>query len=442
MTRREHYILNAKLSYPVMLGQLGHITVGVADSVMVGQLGAFPLAAVSLANSLFAVPFVFGMGLAYGITPLVANADGSGDRNKIARVLRNGVVLCFWAGLAMALLTFGTKAIGPHLGQDPKVLELSLPYLMLIGSSILPLMVFFGLKQFCEGLSDTKVAMRVSVGANLLNILLNYLLIFGHFGFPELGLNGAGWATLISRIIMVIVMILYVWKVKRFHQYTSLFKKIPVTLKGIAEIWKLGAPTGLQYIFEVGAFATAAIMIGQIGPLPQAAHQIAINLASVSYMMASAFGVAATIRVGNQLGRKDYETMRYAARTLFVMTIVFMLITGAIFLLGRHALPALYTDDMEVILIAGQLLIIATIFQLGDGLQVTALGALRGLSDVKAPTLITFVAYWVLALPIGYLLGLTWGMGATGIWYGLAMGLTISAGLLLWRFHKKSARYR
>ncbi|GAB5557625.1 MAG: MATE family efflux transporter [Schleiferiaceae bacterium] len=438
MNKREHYKKNFALAYPVMLGSLGHIMVGVADSAMVGQLGALPLAAVSLSNSLFVVPLVFSMGVAFGMTPMVANADGEGNIKKSARYLKNGLVVNMISSILMFGAIYVLSLFISEMGQDPEVVDLSLPYLQVISLSIIPLMFFLTYKQFAEGLSDTKAAMRVSIAANFLNVGLNYVLIFGVWGFPEMGLMGAGYSTLISRILMAIAMYFYFSGKKHFRPYRELFGEVKILWKSAVELLTIGVPTALQYIFEVSAFAFAAIMIGWISPLDLAAHQIAISLASISYMLASGMSAAASIRVGNQLGQKDYKTLREATQTLTHMVIVFMAITGVIFLVGRHALPALYTDDAQVLAIAANLLIITTFFQLSDGVQVVALGGLRGLSDVKAPTYITFACYWLLAVPLAALLGFYFEMGVVGIWVGLAAGLTFAAIFLYLRMNQKT----
>lgn len=419
-----------------MIGQLGHITVSVADSVMVGQLGTIPLAAAALANSLFAIFMVFGIGVAFGITPLVANADGKKGVHLPAVILHHG----FWLILALSVLLFLTIAsMGPLLhfmDQDPGVVTLTLPYLNIISASVIPLLTFVAFKQFAEGLSDTRTAMLVSVGCNLLNVFLNYLLIYGNWGFPELGLNGAGWATLIARILMMGVMWWYVMKHPRFDRFSlGLFHR-KLRMKVARRIMDLGIPSGLQYIFEVGAFSLAAIFAGMISAVALAAHHIAINIASVSYMAVTGLGAAASVRVGNQMGRRDPANLKRAANTLFVMTLLWMGFAGLVILLFRNDLAGFYSDDPEVLILAAQMLIVVVLFQLSDGMQAVGLGALRGFQDVRIPTAITFVAYWLVTLPIAYGLSQYTSMGVMGIWYALAGGLTISAFLLVIRFYR------
>lgn len=420
-----------------MIGSLGQILVGVVDSLMVGRLGDVPLAAISYANSLLAIPLVFGIGVAYGLTPLVANADAQGKIRKASRLFKNGMVVNILLGVLIVAVLFGLRPFMDQFDQDPAVVSEAIPYFTIVALSFFPLQIFFNYKQFTEGLSDTKAAMRLSLVANGLNILLNWIFIFGKFGIEPMGMVGAAYATLISRILMMALMIWWVHTKAKYKEYMAIFWDTKLKWTEMRAVLAIGVPSGLQYIFEVGAFAASSLIIGSIDYIEQAAHQIAISLASVSYMAASGFGAAATVRVGNQLGRKDYKTLKIAATTLFEMVILFMALAGIIYLFGRDFLPSLFTDETEVIEIAATLLIVTTLFQISDGVQVTALGALRGLSDVRMPTIITFISYWVICIPLGYILGKYFEMGAMGVWIGLAVGLTISAFAQWYRFNSK-----
>jgi MATE family multidrug resistance protein len=441
MTKREHYQTNIKLAVPVMVGQLGHVMVGVADSIMVGQLGTLPLAAVALGNSIFAIFMVFGLGVTFGLTPLVANADGMGKKNLPTKLLHHSWFVNLGVSLILFLILIGIIPLLPYMGQDKSLLPLATPYYIILSSSLIPLMLFMTFKQYAEGLSDTRTAMFVSIGCNLLNVALNYLLIFGKFGMPELGLNGAGVATVIARWAMFFVMWWYVVKgAKKIRTSFSVlnfqFRKVVVQ-----KLLSIGIPSGLQYIFEVSAFSLAAIFAGMLGAKALAAHQIAINLASISYMAATGLGAAAAVRVGNQLGRKDPVNLKMASKSIFSMTVIWMCFAGIILFLFRFKLTGFYNDDPEVLSLAASMLIVAVFFQLSDGLQAVTLGALRGFTDVRIPTLITFVAYWVLTLPCAYLVSQFTSAGAMGIWYSLAGGLTISAALLMYRFRKLLLRF-
>jgi multidrug resistance protein, MATE family len=437
---KENFSKTSSLAFPVMLSQLGQVLVGVADSMMVGRLGAEPLAAASLANSIFFVVLMFGIGVSMAITPLVAMADGKNNPRRISRLFNHGFIINMASGTMLFLLIVLSSPLLHHLNQPEEVVVLSIPYLAIITFSLLPFMLFQTFKQFAEGLSQTKQAMYITLVCNAVNVFLNWVMIYGNLGFPALGLNGAGWATLISRVLMGVFMLYYIIKSKRYLPYTLSFRVKKLSFPMISKMLKIGVPTGFQFIFEVGAFSTAAIMMGWIGVTALAAHQIAINLASISYMMASGLSTAAMIRVGNQLGRNDIRTLREAGFTTFIMVAIFMSVTALIFILFREFLPSLYIDDLDVIKMSATLLVIAGLFQLSDGIQVVGLGALRGMADVRVPTIVTLVAYWVIGLPLGYVFGFVFGMNEVGIWYGLLIGLTVTGVLLLYRFHSLSAK--
>lgn len=437
---KDNFSTTFYLAYPVMLSQLGQVLVGVADSMMVGRLGAVPLAAASLANSIFFVVLMFGIGVSMAMTPLVAMADGNHKGKRISRLFNHGFIINMAGGILMFLLIVLASPFLKDLNQPKEVVTLAIPYLAIITFSLLPFMFFQTFKQFAEGLSQTKQAMYITIFCNGINVFLNWVMIYGNLGFPALGLNGAGWATLISRIFMGLMMAYYVWNSKRYKPYNLSLRMTKLSFPMLSKLIKIGVPTGFQFIFEVGAFSAAAIMMGWIGVTALAAHQIAINLASVSYMMASGLSTAAMIRVGNQLGRNDIRALREAGFTVFVMVAIFMSVAAVIFIVFREFLPALYINDVSVIQMSATLLVIAGFFQLSDGIQVVGLGALRGMSDVKVPTIVTLVAYWVIGLPLGYILAFLFGMQEIGIWVGLLVGLTVTGIMLLYRFHKLSQR--
>ena len=409
-----------------MVGQLGHIMVSVADTAMVGQVGVVPLAAATFGSTFFHILLLFGIGVSYAITPLVAATDEK-DQSKLLRILQNGLAVNTMLGLILVLLGFAIVPFLHHFGQEPPVAEAAGPYLMVIVSTIFPALIFQTFRQFSEGQSDTFRPMVVSVVANLVNVGLNYLLIFGNFGFPELGLLGAGYATLASRVVMAVLMILLIRK--KCRGFAFRFDR-----DMMKQVLKLGIPSGLQYIFEVGAFATAAIMVGWLGAEALAAHQIALNLAAITYMASTGIAAASTIRVGNQLGLKDVSTLKGAGYSCFALVAAFMAICGLTFIVFRDFLPTLYIDDAEVRSLSASLLVIAAGFQISDGAQAVGLGVLRGLKDVRVPTLVTFISFFLLSIPGGYVLGFTLGMGVHGVWYALSAGLTVGAILHLIRF--------
>lgn len=440
MMLKDHLNTTFHLAYPVMLSQLGQVSVGVADSMMVGRLGALPLAAASLGNSIFFVLMMFGIGISMGITPLISVADGKGKTKRIARLFSHGLWINVATSILLTIVVLGLSQGLHFLNQPDEVVVLAIPYLLIITASLFPMMVFQTYKQMAEGLSQTKQAMYITILCNVINVFLNWVLIWGYLGAPALGLNGAGWATLISRVLMMLMMGGYVFYSQRYQIFQLSLSIRNASLPMLSRILKIGVPTGFQFIFEVSAFSAAAIMMGWIGVNALAGHQIALNLASISYMMATGLATAGMIRVSNQIGRGNIKAMREAGMVVFGMVIVFMFSAAVLFIGARFYLPTLYIDDPEVISLSASLLIIAGFFQLSDGVQVVGLGVLRGMEDVKVPTLVTLMAYWVLGLPLGYLFAFELGMEEKGIWYGLLIGLSITALLLFYRFHTLSKK--
>lgn len=431
---------NIPLALPVIVGQIGHIAASVADSMMVGALGTIPLAAVSLASSIASVPLVFGIGMAYGLTPMVAHAMGQARPFKAVRLLKNGTVVNAFTSAFMFLFALVLFWGIQFTGQEPAVVEEARTYLWIIMASYLPFMLFMSAKQYLEGMGDTKTPMRISLYGNVGNIGLNALLIYGWGPFPEWGIVGAGVATIIARGYMMMAAWWFV--LRRGKADPADWLRAKVTGYPIRALLKIGIPSGFQYIFEVSAFAASAWIIGTLGATPLAAHQVAISLASISYMAATGLGAAATIRIGQAMGRKDLAGAKAAGTSLFLITIIFMALTGLTFFVFRHQLPWAYTQDPAVVASATALLVVATIFQISDGVQATALGALRGIQDVRVPTAITFVAYYVIALPLEWYFGHILGWGAVGVWSALAVGLTVSAVWLSLRFYRGMERRR
>ena len=435
---------NVKLSIPVILGMLGHTFVQFADNIMVGQLGTAELAAVSLGNSFVFIAMSLGIGFSTAITPLVAEADGAGNKADGKSALKHGLILCTVLGLSLFGLILLSKPLMHLMKQPPEVVDLAMPYLNLVAFSLVPLIIFQAFKQFSEGLSQTKYPMYATILANVINIILNYLLIFGSFGFPKLGIVGAAIGTLVARIIMV-AHIWYLLKSKtKFHDYVTGFNFRRIEKKVMKKIIDLGFPSALQMFFEVAIFTAAIWLSGVLGKNAQAANQIALNLSSMTFMFGMGLGVAAMIRVGNQKGLRNFSELRRIAQSIFFLTFILEVVFAILFLIGRHWFPTLYlnaddlanmADNTEVILLAAQLVLVAAFFQISDGIQVVVLGALRGLQDVRIPTLITFIAYWLIGFPISYYLGLYTDLESMGIWIGLLTGLTASAIMLYIRFN-------
>jgi MATE family multidrug resistance protein len=441
---RNHYRDNLNLAIPVVISQVGHTLVQTSDSIIVGHFaGTVSLAAVSLANSIFVIVLVIGIGISYGSTPLIAQLNGKKDFEECGKLLSNSLFLNVLTGIILfALTALASTLLLDNLDQTAEVVRQARPFLTLLGLSIIPMLIFNTFKQFAEGLGFTKQAMLISIWGNLVNIIIGIIFVKGLFGIAPMGIKGVGYSTLIDRCVMAIVMGVYVLKSERFKKYLKSFILTRISWSRSLQILKIGAPVALQYTFEISAFSGAAILIGTIGYHEQAAHQVAINLASITYMMSSGLSAAAAIKSGNYFGAKDHHNLRHSAISSYHIVLIFMFVTACIFTLGNKLLPWMYTSDEIVISIAAQLLIIAALFQLFDGTQVVGLGILRGMGDVNVPTIITFLAYWVVGLPLGYLLGIPLHLGVKGIWYGLTLGLMTSAILLFFRFQFISKKHR
>jgi MATE family multidrug resistance protein len=411
---------------------------------MVGQLGTAELAAVSLGNSFVFIAMSLGIGFSTAITPLVAEADGAGNAKDGKSALKHGLLLCTVLGFSLFGIILLAKPLMYLMKQPPEVVELAMPYLDLVAFSLVPLIIFQAFKQFSEGLSQTKYPMYATVIANFVNILLNYLLIFGAWGFPKMGIVGAAVGTLVSRIVMVIFLWVLLKNKKKFHHYVTGFNFKKIEKRVMKKIIDLGFPSALQMFFEVAIFTAAVWVSGVLGKNSQAANQIALNLSSMTFMVGMGLGVAAMIRVGNQKGLMDFKELRRISQSIFLLTLILEVIFAICFIALNDFLPTIYLDlgdatnlmdNTEVIKIAAELILVAAVFQISDGLQVVVLGALRGLQDVKIPTIITFIAYWVIGFPISFYLGLYTSLESTGIWIGLLAGLTASAIMLYIRFN-------
>ena len=426
---------NIKLATPIMMGSLGHLLVGLIDDIMVGRLGPVALAATSLGNSLVFIALSIGIGFSFAITPLVAEADGVGNKEQGRGIFQHGIILMTILGIAMYVMLLFIKPVLYYLDQPDEVVVLAIPYYEIVALSMIPLMIFQGFKQFTDGLSQTKYAMYATILTNIVNVILNFALIYGIWIFPRLELIGAALGTLISRVVMVIFICLVLVKKEKFAVYIKLLKADEIKKKIFIKIVNLGFPTALQMLFEVGLFTASVLLAGTLGAFPQAANQIALKLASTTFMVAVGIGVAATIRVGNQKGLKNYVELRRIAFSNFILILMIMSSFSIGFVVFKDILPWMFTDNLEVIKIASSLLIIAGLFQLSDGLQAVVLGGLRGLQDVVIPSLLTFIAYWIVGFPICYYLGSFTDLGTFGIWIGLLVALTSSALMLFFRFN-------
>ena len=440
---------NLKLAYPVIVGMLGHTVVQLIDNIMVGQLGTAELAAVSLGNSFVFVAMSLGIGFSTAITPMIAESFGAKNHNKVRYIFVHGLILCFGLGVVLASLVLWAKPLLSQMGQPDEVVALAKPYLFWVALSLVPLVGFQGLRQFAEGLFQTRLAMYATLMGNVINVLLNYLLIFGLHGFPELGVEGAALGTLFSRWTMVLFMAINVKNKKGFKRYNRKLFRVKLKKSLFKRIFSLGLPSALQMFFEVTFFTSAIWMSGLLGKNPQAANQIALNLSSMTYMVAIGVGVTAMIRVGNEKGRGDFTALRRVAVSTFLLIFLMSSLFCLFFIATHDLLPWLYLDGNapeissdvnEVVEIASNLILIAAFFQIADGLQAVVLGALRGIQDVIIPAFLIFISYGAIGFPISYYLGLNTEWATYGIWIGLLTGLILSALLLVLRFQYLSQK--
>jgi len=423
---------------------LGHTLIGIVDNIMVGKLGATELAAVSLGNSFIFIAMSLGIGFSTAITPLIAEADAEKDEKKIRSTFHHGLLLCTILGVALFIIIVLAKPIMLLMHQPIEVVEMAYPYIDWVAFSLIPVIIYQGYKQFADGLSKTKYSMYAIFMANVVHIFFNYVLIYGIWIFPKLGILGAALGTVISRIMMVIFMhyiLKYDKNIKKYFKDFS-FKEIKKSV--LKKIVNLGTPSAMQMLFEVSLFTAAIWISGSIGKTSQAANQIALTLATITFMFAMGLSVTAMIRISNQKGLNDYVKLVIVAKSIFLLALIIEIVFALFFIVFHNYLPPLFLDteniqqaldNKEVIKIAAQLLLVAAVFQISDGIQVVVLGALRGLQDVKVPMYITFVAYWVIGFPISFYLGLYTELKATGIWIGLLAGLTVAAIFLYIRFN-------
>ena len=423
---------------PVAIGQVGHVMFGVVDSLMVGSIGKNPLAAASLVNGIVILILILGLGMSLAATPLIGIAKGKKNNDECGIILRQSLIVNVVFSILLSILLFFSSYFLDILDQAEEVTILADSYMRIISASLIPFMIFQSYRQFVEGLSFTKPAMYITLIANVVNVLGNWIFIHGNLGMPALGLDGAGYSTFITRSFMAVVMMYFVLISPRFKEYDPSLKFRSINWEMIGKIIKLGFPIGIAFFFEVGAFSASAIIIGWLGSAQLAAHQIAISIASISFMFIVGIATASTIRVSTNMGEEDFIEMKRAGFSAFILASIFMAFAASLFILLKDFLPTLFITDNEVIPIAASLIVIGALFQISDGIQAVGLGVLRGLTDVKFPMLITFIAYWVIGLPSGYYFGFNMEMGAVGVWIGLLIGLTVAAVVLPLRFIMKS----
>ena len=446
-----YYKRNLKVALPVMLTQLGASLVGLFDSMMVGHYATVDLAAVSFANALFFMAMVFAMGALMAITPLVGIQMGEMNimpekkadiRQKIAVLFQNGMLFTMLQSALMLILLAGCIPFLSYFGQEPEVIEVARPYYILIVVSLVPFLVFTFFKQFLEGLGNTLVAMIITLAMNGLNILLNWIFIYGHWGAEAMGATGAGIGSLISRVGMALCFGLAMWFHKDWKYYIKTFSWRNFSWSEIEQQIKLGFPIGAQTFLETFTFAASFVIIGWISKEALAAHQVANQIADMTFMIALGVGAATTIRVSHQLGEKNIVGVRMASNASIHLVLVINTIGAALMIGLRHYIPMLFTEDQEVIAIASKLIVIAGLFQYADGLQAVGAAMLRGITDVKVPMLIAFVSYILVGLSVGLICAFPLQQGASGIWIGFIFGLSLAAICFHIRFRRLMRKYK
>jgi len=431
------------LAWPLVLTQVGYVVTGMVDNIFLGGLGSAEQAAGILSNNLYMLVLVFCVGVSYATTPLVTGAHEKNDLLKKASLFKNSVFLNLAVAAACFALLFMGSGLLKYMRQPEEVVVMAVPFFNVLILSMIPVSLFFSCKQYCEGLSNTRVALVISVIGNLINIILNYLLIYGKFGMPELGYMGAAWASFISRVFMGLSFIILIFRLQVTKEIKAVYKAVKVNWTELRDLGRIGFNAGFQFTIEVAAFAIAGFMAGTFGKEQIDAHGIALSLAALTYMFGSGISSAAAIRAGVYKAQGNWAEIRHATRTAIKLVVLVMGSCGIVFLLFHSYLPIAFSKEKPIIELASQLLVIAAMFQLFDGLQVTILGVLRGLEDVKIPTIIALIGYWVIAIPLGYFLAFVVHMETVGIWIALLVALMVVSGGLFWRlkylFRKNSA---
>jgi MATE family multidrug resistance protein len=411
------------LSIPVAAAQLGFMTMGVIDTMMVARIGVSELAAVAIATSWAWSSSSLFQGLVHGMDPLVSQAHGAGDGNAGGLALQRGLVIACLSSIPLMALWVATEPFLVMLGQDEKVATLAGNYMLARLPSALGFNLFIALRQYLAGRTIMRPAMWVMLIGNVANLFLNWVLIFGHLGSPRLGLTGAGLATGLTNILLPIGLWLWIRYFRLHEGAWRRWDRNAFSLAGIGRYLRLGIPVGLQLSLEANAFTVAMIMIGWIGVVELAAHQVVINMASFTFMLPLGIAIAASARVGNLIGAQDSTRLRIACRTAFAMGGGVMAVAAFVFVVFRESLPLFYIEDAAVVSLAAVLLPIAGAFQIFDGLQVVGGGLMRGMGRPKAGAIVNLVGFYVIGLPLAWLLAFPAGLGIIGIWWGLAAGL-------------------
>lgn len=435
---KKYYKNNLKLALPIIIANIGQATVAIIDNIMVGRLGAIELAAAALASVIITNVMVLGMGIAMSLTPLTGELYATKDFKKAAGLFQNSIILNAIVGAIISALLYYSTPLLWMIGQPENVIEMCESYFKIVAISLFPFMIFLSFKQFMEGIGNTKISMTITIISNLLNIVLNYILIYGKFGAPQMGINGAAVATLISRIFMPIAFFIYLRSHNSMHRYFNFFSGKNMRLQSQKLLLTVGIPISAQMAMEVFALSSTAIMMGWISAEALAANQILLSIMSLMFMVICGISGAVTILVSHEYGKSNLTTIRRYTKAGVQMSTLFMATAAICFILFGKYIAMAYTSDATVINLAGKLFLVAALFEVSDGYQVTVLGALRGIKDVRLPMFYAFISYMLINIPAAYILGFKFELGETGIWCGFFLGLTTACILFTFRFLKKT----
>ena len=436
------YKRNLSLAFPVMITQAGQMIVQFADNIMVGHLGTSQFAGVGFANALFAMGLVFCTCFTQGVIPFIGQNYGRGEHGKVAQYFTNGLVLDVIMSVVLMGIMLACVPLMDHMGQDPQILGYAKDYYKIMVYSLAPFVIFYVIRALTEGVGNTKYTMYITVFCNALNIFLNWVLIFGHCGFQAMGVEGAAYATFISRVVMMVIGIFILLTGKLYKRYLADIKMSALNMKQFVEVARTSFPISLQGLVEVTTFSLAGIMVGWFGQVAMAAHQASQTIITFSFMVAQGVGVAATIRVSHQYGERRFADARKAGFAASHISLALMAMAGITFILFNDVIPYIFTKDEAVVEIAGHLLYVAAAFQLFDAVQLSALASLRALADVKWPLITSLISYYVIGLPFAYVAGTVWNWGPVGVWIGLLLGLMLAAILFLYRFNKLTKGFK
>jgi multidrug resistance protein, MATE family len=428
--RRQHTKETIVLAWPLVLTQVGHVLTGIADNIFLGRLGPAEQAAGILSNSFYVAVLVFAIGMSYSSTPLVTEANEKGDSAAKISLFSNSLLLNLVVACACFIFLFVCSPALRHMRQPQEVADMAIPFFNVLIFSMLPLSLFFTCKQYCEGLGNTRMALIISIAGNLINIVLNYCLIWGKLGLPAMGYMGSAWATFFARLFMGLSFLFFVYQARLTREVREGLRRIRMDMPVMRKLFRIGFNAALQFTFEVAAFVAAGLICGSFGKEQLDAHGIALNLAAFTYMFGSGIGSAVTIRAGVYYAQQAWEGVKDACNSALILVVMVMGAFAVLFLVFSGVLPKAFSEEPAIIHLSSRLLIVAAMFQLFDGLQVTLIGILRGMHDVRYATAVTLIGYWLLALPLAWVLAYPAGLGAVGVWIALLASLAfVAAGL-------------